>query len=355
MKSQFLISIILCCVFVLQPISGLAFETDQFNLPPVPLADIGDEVSEYVEATLAAAVAEVNREIVKSKACLNPAIMQKDCGSAGAERKKLEHLRSNDAVAERIYRELSGSSLMFTKFGSWIESHKFKAQPSSYKTSFSASIFVALPADYLTISPTVRLYGNEFGVDKLEHLFQQGYKYYTIQRDAAAKGATQADAVKQAINYGRRSEKTYYGLMTSGVYSNADMVANYVGMKFYQHLTKPVAVGTFTREPLLSLVDGDWLVNSKNLRDDILKPFLTEHLNEAFNPSGYAFNLYPFVLKTVAKNSCPRWKERYPSFTQTILAERSNALELWNGEDYGYTKRDRTVRIGEVCFSESKK
>ncbi|CAN5876298.1 hypothetical protein BH24ACI1_BH24ACI1_14180 [soil metagenome] len=36
--------------------STVAFETDQYNLPAPPLADIGDEVSEYTEENLKKAI-----------------------------------------------------------------------------------------------------------------------------------------------------------------------------------------------------------------------------------------------------------------------------------------------------------
>ena len=62
MKPSCLFSLLVSFVLLLNGVS-LAFETDQFNLPPVPLADIGDEVSEHVEETLRFAVAKVNADI----------------------------------------------------------------------------------------------------------------------------------------------------------------------------------------------------------------------------------------------------------------------------------------------------
>ena len=56
-----LFSLMLATVLVFHPVTALAFETDQYNLPPVPLADIGDEVSEYVEDKLRLAVAKVKK------------------------------------------------------------------------------------------------------------------------------------------------------------------------------------------------------------------------------------------------------------------------------------------------------
>src|SRR4051794_110913 len=49
--------------------SLLAFETDQFNLPPDPLADIGDEVSEHLESSIRSAVAGLNSQIKRHEKC----------------------------------------------------------------------------------------------------------------------------------------------------------------------------------------------------------------------------------------------------------------------------------------------
>ena len=65
MKLQRITSLLLSSVLLLCPIAGFGFETDQYNLPPVPLADIGDEVSEYVALNLRAAVDKVNSDIAQ--------------------------------------------------------------------------------------------------------------------------------------------------------------------------------------------------------------------------------------------------------------------------------------------------
>src|SRR5258708_34553969 len=100
MKPQTLICLFLSFVFVLQPIAAAAMETDQYNLPPVPLADTGDEVSQYVEDSLRTVVAEVNVEIASHEACLHVINARtKQCDSLENESNKLAYLRSNDAIA----------------------------------------------------------------------------------------------------------------------------------------------------------------------------------------------------------------------------------------------------------------
>lgn len=328
--------------------SAWAFETDQYNLPPVPLADIGDEVTGRVEAELMDAVVYANAAIDRSLKCIE--LRAKGCQAADKERARLASLRSPDAIAKAIYFRLGDGDLITTKFGNWMRSHKFRAQPDRFKTGYGESIFKLHLSDYLTMSATVKMFGAEFGIDKLEHFFQQGHKYYQIEQETREKGATPDEAVRKAVDWGKRTERTYFGLWISGVYSNADLYANYAGMKFFQGLTKAVEVNGTTRPASLALVDGRWAVADVNLRENLLKPFMTDHMNEALNPSAFRLTLVRSVRRAVKKHACPDWRAAYPELTRSAISERSRALEAWNGVDYGFTKKERIVSIADACF-----
>ena len=352
MNLQRITSLLLSSVLLLCPIACFGFETDQYNLPPVPLADIGDEVSEYIEANLRAAVDKVNLDIGKGMACLeSPSSKNKTCGNREAEQKQLAYLRSNDALANEVYKALGDGTIFRSKFGKWVNSHDFRFGPSRYKTGYTDSIYIALPTNYLTISPTVNLFGAEFGSDKLEHFFQQGYRYYQIEREAAVKGDDADRAVLKAVKWGQMTERTYFGLLVSGVYSNADLYANYAGMKFYDGLTQPLTIGGATRPALVVQENGRWQMNDAAvLRNSLLKPFISDHLNEALNPSGYAFTIYSSVRRMVRKTACLDWRKHYPDLTAKALDQKSADLELWNDEDYGNMPKGRLVRLSDVCY-----
>lgn len=352
MKPSLLISLFLSLIFVLQPVASAAMETDQYNLSRVPLADIGDEVSEYVEENLFAAVAKVNADIAVHQACVEAAAVKRSgCDSPETEKQKLAYLRSNDAVAKELYKLLGDGNIFVSKIGKWMNSHDFQVSPSRYKTSYLHSIYIAAPIDYATLSPTVRLFGVEFGTDKLDHFFQQGYKYYRIQQRAVTKGSTTKQATTKAIKWGQMTERTYFGLLVSGVYSNADLYANYVGMKFYQALTEPITIDEKTRPAAVVLQNGVWIIDNASLRENLLKPFLTDHLNEALNPSGYAFTIFRSVRRAVKKHGCPDWHNAFPNATKADLDSRSASLEKWNGEDYGFTRKIKSVSIA-ACFDD---
>ncbi len=65
-----IITFFICFAFLAQSFPVFAFETDQYNLPTVPLADIGDEVSEYVEGHIREAIGKLNTKIAHGEACL---------------------------------------------------------------------------------------------------------------------------------------------------------------------------------------------------------------------------------------------------------------------------------------------
>jgi hypothetical protein len=65
------------------------------------------------------------------------------------------------------------------------ELSSFSRSARRYKTSYGKSIYALVPTNYFTVSPTVNVYGAEFGTDKIAHFFQQGYDYYKIYNRAS--------------------------------------------------------------------------------------------------------------------------------------------------------------------------
>ena len=155
------------------------------------------------------------------------------------------------------------------------------------------------------------------------------------------------------MRWGQKSERTFYGTMVAGVYSNGDLSANYAGLKFYEGLTHSIRIGDATRATLLLLRDGVWIFNdSVNLHKSLLKPLISDHFNEALNPSIFTENLGLrwYIRRTVKNRSCGQWLQRYPGLSKSGLEQRSRALRLWYGEDYGFTDSEDFVTIANTCF-----
>lgn len=356
--SKFL-AIIFCCFLLLQPSLVVAFETDQFNLPPAPLADIGGEVTDYTRENIEKAIAKINVEIRAREICADvSAIPPKNakCESAEKNQARLKFLRSPDAPAKELY-ELVGTGIPpFTSSGTWMEKHVFANRPARFKPQYTDSIYSLFPLNYVGLSSTVNLYGAEFGTDKIAHLYQQGYSYYKIYKKEITEGKSPEEATKKAVEWGRKTERTFYGTLLTGVYSNGDLCANFTGLKFYLGLTEEIKIAGKSHSPILILKDGFWKFNHKiDLRESLIKPFVTAHLSEALNPSIYGLRLMLLsqVRKTLRRN-CQAWRQRFPTRSQNDFAQLSDSLQLWNGEDYGFKNSHKFVTIADTCFADEK-
>lgn len=314
--------------------SLMAHETDQFTTPPEPLADIGPEIN-----------TEIARRIAHEMAALNKSMDQDD-------------LRPNDerlqpaTLAKRLARNF-GSNPFQTEFESWILNHAFEAQPAIFKVSYKDSVFngtaATRPLLVLAVSPTVRIGDQYLGLDKIGHFVQQGYQYYEKYHHALAKpDATRNEALEAAIRHGISQENGIYGDFTIGVYSNADMAANYAGLHFYLNLTQPVSLGGKVYPPLVELHENRWRFVNGQAPADMLSRFITHHLNEAMNPPTLADDIRDTYEKNVRKRA-GQWV-KFHDTTQAIEDHRLTTLSRWYGEPYGYAGPQKCITISEVYF-----
>src|SRR5438128_2815750 len=125
-----------------------AFETDQYDLPPIPLPDIGDDVSDHVERKLREAMDKINSQIRENESCLKQSAEPtgKPCKAAEAKA-GLEYLRSSEAVAHAAYDALGAGIPPFSSMETWMEKHRFQNQPARYRVSFWKSIFIVWSFD----------------------------------------------------------------------------------------------------------------------------------------------------------------------------------------------------------------
>lgn len=353
---RFLATWLVCLAMLASPLTVRGLETDQYDVPPKPLADIGDEVSDQIQQRIQEAIDDLNRLILDDESCVKSFSDSKSrsCSRDGATN-ELYYLRSEQALAHAVYEKLGAGLVPYCKIESWVEKHEFKNRPARYKIGFWKSMFLFWPAANFDVSPTVNLYGHEFGTDKFGHIFQQGYTYYKIHNRAVVEGKSPEESTRKAVAWGRMTEDTVYGTLITGVYSNGDLFANYVGLKFYEGLTRDINTGEGVRPAIVMLKNGCWTLNEQSaLRRRLLRPFISDHLNEALNPSIFTnmLGLRSYVRRKVTNRSCPRWFNRYPELSQASLQEESRNLTLWHGEDYGFTPSEHFITIANACFEE---
>ena len=102
-----------------------------------------------------------------------------------------------------------------------------KRKDSMYK---SLKFFESMPLYLYGLGGTISINGYTVGADKFGHFFHEGYFY--MQRIQDGKG------LDGAFAWGEFTERSYYGLATTGVYSHGDLMANFNGLRFWQALTE---------------------------------------------------------------------------------------------------------------------
>lgn len=332
-----------------------ALETDQFTVPNGPLPDIGPELDVYVAGTVWDVALTLNtRAADEGRAAGRSVWPWRDYHRARASR-----LRSEDLLARRVYDKLAGPGLPECRIELWAREHHFRAareagvadpgfEPPLSRCVYGDSLFDK-PLLLAFLSPTMNVHGTYLGVDKLGHLFQHGFYYLQEYRQGESEGEGAAGATARAVRLGVDEEQGFYGALTTGVYSNADLAANYAGLKFYLNLTRPVRIAGRTLPPLL-LRDrgGNWYFNPSRQPDRTLRLLVDDRFNEALNPSRFEG-----VLRDTVRDRLRPRAERLLEFYDTTPErerERMHELATWHGEPYGHCGfSSRLVTIADNC------
>ncbi len=177
---------------------------------------------------------------------------------------------------------------------------------------------------YLTVADGFALYvarlgsvlnvgGFLVGTDKIGHFIGVGKSYFSKMKNNHL-------SLRDVMRYGEKSERTYFGILSTGIFSYGDLVSNYEGLLYWQNL--------FDGEnPLVKCVDGR-LVNGKDF--DWLD-YITDAWDESINCSVYRNEKIKQKVSdgikdsTSANMSCPLIKlsketiERYSDTPTKIL------------------------------------
>jgi len=90
------------------------------------------------------------------------------------------------------------------------------------------------------------------GADKLGHFFTEGYAYFERY---------QQEGEQSALLYGNLSESTFYGELSTGIFSFADLAANLNGLRFWNAILAKQAdplQRTVTPQPYIACRNDKW-------------------------------------------------------------------------------------------------
>lgn len=157
-----------------------------------------------------------------------------------------------------------------------------------------SSFFFARVNAVFGVAQTLKVNGVLVGSDKLGHFFSQGMKYF--------ESHFLGESETEVMDRGRVNERLIFGQLTTGVYSNADLVANYEGYLFYRGLFED---GVVAGKPALVSWSGG--------RPRVTRAFdWADHVNdywdEALNPSYFGRGLQRFMSRKLPE-LCGEYRE----------------------------------------------
>lgn len=259
---------------------------------------------------------------------------------------------------EQILFEWVGRNVFASRIVKWVNGIRVAEAPVRFRPGLFSSIYRAtlspVPASFLIDAPTIRVHGYYVGTDKIDHFFQQGHGYAVLAEKYRAGGASEADAIAAVVAHGVQQEHKYFGTLTSGVYSNGDLAANYAGMKFYQNLRHSVRIGEAVRAPLFERTAEGWRLRADVDRDHLLEPFLSNHLDESLNPSRYRFSRGS--IRSTIRHRCEPWAQFYADRIGLVAPAEKSFAAKWFGEEYGHwLPAKEEVSIATECGGVAKK
>lgn len=180
------------------------------------------------------------------------------------------------------------------------------------------------------IGPTFRLGNVLIGSDKIGHFLSQGRKFWQRwQRNGNEQRAADTAA---------RVEAGIFGGITTGAYSNSDLVANYEGYRFYRSLFED---GIIDGKPaILAWQDGRWRVQRAFDWND----HVNDYWDEALNPNAYSRPLRHALQVRLGEfckdyNQAPE-RYRLDADREDQLSGRYHMLRL---------RPDPALRLDAVC------
>lgn len=217
-----------------------------------------------------------------------------------------------------VYRDLGGLHWV-DKIERWA---MFEPDIHRLPSNRADSVYAEMPflrssgARIGNFSRTINVNGIYMSTDKLGHFFSQGRKFYTRHE--------RLGTVAQAARRTARWEGFIWGQLLSGIYSNADLVANYEGFLFYRGLFNDGVVND--QEAIFHCQDGS-LVKRREFT-------WADHVNslwdEMINPSYFKQSLVPAIERRMLRLCADYAKrpERYQIRNPVDLQARYRVLTL---------------------------
>ncbi len=282
-------------------------------------------------------------------------------------KKEIADLQSADTLAQAVNREFPVALFLINSFDDTLikpeSRHHYPGRICDYKlNSGDVRKYIDLP-----LSPfnawkcgSIKAFGIFMGTDKIGHFTDMGMHYFVAYRSSKAKGAAEEEAIKSALKLGTEdpvySEKGLLGWATAGAYSNADLVANYNGFLFYLNLSQPVMLKGQVRSPMVEREGEFWKISPRVQRDsDFYALFISEHLNEALNPSVYLEGPRKSIRRAIVERATLILEHYSDQFgnrrSPDWFRAKQKELSTYYGRYYGHLGDEKDLLlVADLCF-----
>ena len=291
-------------VFLLVAGPARAYETDQFSNRLMPLQDSTAALDQRVNESIAQAAA-----------------------AAGGK-------QSQRKVVDAIYHDIGGHHWV-DKIERWaMKSDEVdRNTPDRYDSIYQGHpLWATRVAALFGVGPTIKVNQTLIGSDKLGHFLSQGRKFWRRYQRYLDES--------RAAEHSAYTERALFGQMTTGVYSNADLVANYEGYRFYRSLFEDEIVPG--KRAILAWDTDHWVVQ---------RPFTwADHVNaywdEALNVNHFDALLYPHMKERLL-GFCDDYfaqPAHYDIHDEAALEDRYAGLQLRDTSE---------LRLSNLCPQET--
>ena len=358
-KHLIIVLVILCSALLPSAVNG--HETDQYTVPVGrEFADLRFYVSNEIYNRISSAVEKVNLRIEQSL---------KD----NRRTKQRIELQSPATIAGAVYAEFPSFVYHIHVWEAMLHSRKVRSQfPGmvvAYKPPFWIYHHWALVLDptklvRLVRTSTIMIDGTYMGTDKISHFIDMGYAYYVKYLSVKEKEVTEGEATSMAVNLSSGynlffSESMMLGSLTTGIRSNGDLAANYVGFKFYRNLTEAEMLKGKMRPPMLVRNGEYWKFNDHvRPNSDFFSVFVSDHFDEALNPNYYMLGMNTIMQKQI-RHRCGNMLQWYSDdrgnpMNKEQFGNINKELITYYGENYGHpATMDDMISIASTCFADN--
>lgn len=287
------VTLLLVAAFWATPLAG--YETDQYTNRLQPIADSRAELDREVNQALVALAGEWK----------GPA--------------------DRGGFAYRVYARLGGIYWVDRIERRAMKSASIERLPQHRRQSvFSNAPFWTTRVNFFFgVGDTIRLAGSLIGTDKLGHFFSQGFKYF--------KSYLAGWPESRVLWRGRFNERWIFGQLTTSVYSNADLVANFEGLVFYRSLFEDDAVPG--KPAIVRFRDG----RAELQREFTWADHVNDYWDEALNPSHMSPGLARAVRQALRVVCADFYREpaAFAVRDESALRERYAAIGLREAPENG--------------------